>query len=42
MSKHLKAFSAIFPIIFRDNGVKTEILLHRRQNTGYQDGKWDI
>ena len=20
----------------------TKILLHRRQNTGYQDGKWDI
>jgi 8-oxo-dGTP pyrophosphatase MutT (NUDIX family) len=42
MSEHFKALSAIFPLIIRDNGSSKEILLHRRQNTGYQDGKWDI
>lgn len=42
MSEHLKALSAIFPFIFKSDGAKTKILLHRRQNTGYQDGKWDI
>jgi len=42
MSEHFKAFSAIFPFVFRTRDEKTEILLHRRQNTGYQDGKWDI
>ena len=34
-----KSYSAIFPIILSDN--KQKILLHLRQNTGYQDGKWD-
>ena len=42
MSEHFRAFSAIFPLILRTDGRKTEILLHRRQNTGWQDGKWDI
>ena len=37
-----KSFSAVFPIIIKDNGTDTQILLHRRQNTGYQDGKWDM
>ena len=41
MSEPFKSLSAIFPIILK-NGAYTEILLHRRQNTGYQDGKWDI
>jgi mutator protein MutT len=40
LAEHFKTFSAIFPIILKDNS--TQILLHRRQNTGYQDGKWDI
>ena len=34
-----KAYSAVFPIILSNDGQK--ILLHLRQNTGYQDGKWD-
>lgn len=34
-----KTYSAIFPIILRDN--QQEILLHLRQNTGYCDGFWD-
>jgi len=42
MGRHLKAFSAVFPIILRVDEKGTEILLHLRQNTGYQDGKWDI
>ena len=29
-------------MILRPDGNKTEILLHRRRNTGYMDGKWDI
>ena len=37
-----KSFSAIFPIVLRNKDGCTEILLHRRQNTGYQAGKWDI
>jgi len=42
MGEHFRAYSAVFPVITRTNGDKAEILLHRRQNTGYQDGKWDI
>jgi mutator protein MutT len=42
MGEHFKALSAIFPIILKADGESTEILLHRRKNTGYQDGKWDI
>ncbi|MCL2559259.1 MAG: NUDIX domain-containing protein [Turicibacter sp.] len=34
-----KNYSAVFPIILSEDGQK--ILLHLRQNTGYQDGKWD-
>jgi len=34
-----KSYSAIFPIILSED--KQKILLHLRQNTGYQDGKWD-
>ncbi|WP_303973690.1 NUDIX domain-containing protein [Streptococcus merionis] len=40
MSKnHFKLYAAIFPIIQDQNG---NILLHRRQNTGYMDGFWDL
>ena len=42
MSEHFKSLSAIFPIVLKKEGACTQILLHRRQNTGYQDGKWDI
>ncbi len=42
MSEHFKSFSAIFPLIIKNTGAGIQILLHRRQNTGYQDGKWDI
>jgi mutator protein MutT len=40
MGEHLMALSAIFPIILQNGG--SEILLHRRKNTGYYDGKWDF
>ena len=42
MAEPFKSFSAIFPLILKVEGTCTQILLHRRQNTGYQDGKWDI
>ena len=42
MSGHAKTRSAIFPFILKIDKSKTMILLSRRQNTGYQDGKWDI
>ena len=42
MAEHYKTLSAIFPIILKCDGGSRKILLHKRQNTGYQDGKWDI
>lgn len=42
MGEHFKALSAIFPIILQEKDDTMQILLHRRKNTGYQDGKWDI
>ena len=42
MGEHFKSLSAVFPIISKNNEGATLILLHRRKNTGYQDGKWDV
>lgn len=42
MSEHFKTLSAIFPIIVNKDGDVVKVLLHRRKNTGYQDGKWDF
>lgn len=44
MGEHFKSLSAVFPIILQkeDGDGNEKILLHRRKNTGYQDGKWDI
>ncbi|WIV12710.1 NUDIX domain-containing protein [Proteiniborus sp. MB09-C3] len=44
MGERSKSLSAIFPIILQkeDGDGSERILLHRRKNTGYQDGKWDI
>jgi len=39
MNEPSKAYSAVFPVILSEDEQK--ILLHLRQNTGYQDGKWD-
>lgn len=42
MSEHFKALSAVFPLIIRESQGRRQILLHRRCNTGYMDGLWDI
>lgn len=42
MVEHFKSLSAIFPIILQKSNNDVNILLHRRKNTGYQDGKWDF
>ena len=42
MTEHHKSYSAIFPILLREGPAGREVLLHLRQNTGYQDGTWDI
>jgi len=42
MTEPFRSFSAIFPILQKSDAIDTKILLHRRQNTGYQDGKLDI
>ncbi len=39
MAEHFKALSAVFPIIINK---KNEVLLAKRKNTGYMDGKWDF
>ncbi len=39
---HYKTLSAIFPIIIKQSGNTRQVLLHRRANTGYMDGKWDF
>lgn len=38
MSQHFQAFVSVMPIIVRDG----QVLLHRRRNTGYMDGYWDL
>jgi len=42
MAELFRAFSAVFPIIIQTHGTTQKVLLHRRMNTGYQDGKLDI
>jgi len=42
LGEPFKSFSAVFPFVIKDSGAGIQILLHRRYNTGYQDGKWDI
>ena len=42
MAEHFKTLSAVFPVIFKTENNKTYVLLHRRLNTGYQDGNLDI
>lgn len=42
MSEPYRAFSAVLPIITRKEGGTIQILLHRRQNTGFMDGLLDI
>lgn len=42
MGEHFRAYSAVFPVILRDEGSQREVLLHKRQNTDYMDGMWDF
>lgn len=34
--------SASIVMLLRNNGGRTEVLLQRRQNTGFMDGMWDL
>lgn len=40
MSRFL-AHSAVYPVFLRESAQGWEILLHRRRNTGWMDGRWD-
>ncbi len=42
MDEHYRTLSAVFPIILREIDGDRQVLLHRRANTGYMDGKWDF
>lgn len=42
MAERYKAFSAVFAILVREGENGKEILLQKRQNTGWQDGMWDM
>jgi len=42
LGEPFKSYSAVFPLILKNENTGVQILLHRRENTGYQDGKWDI
>lgn len=42
MGEHFKSYSAVLPIILNKKNDNIQILLHRRKDTGYEDGKWDI
>ena len=42
MGENFRALSAVIPMILQEKDGDVEILLHRRKNTGYKDGKWDM
>lgn len=42
MGEHFRSLSAVIPIILQKKDNDVQILLHRRKNTGYKDGKWDM
>ena len=42
MNQHFKSYAAVLPVILRERESQEEVLLHRRANTGYMDGKWDF
>lgn len=42
MSDYFLAYSAVFPLIIRNTEECQQVLLHRRENTGYRDGQWDF
>ena len=42
MSQHFKTLSAVLPVVIREHGGREEVLLLRRANTNYMDGRWDF
>ncbi len=42
MSQHYKTLSAVLPVVLREREGREEVLLLRRTNTCYMDGKWDF
>lgn len=42
MGEHFRVYSAVFPIIIKRYEGQMQVLLSRRKNTGYMDGRWDF
>ncbi|MCM1545591.1 MAG: NUDIX domain-containing protein [Clostridiales bacterium] len=42
MKEHFKAPTAVVVMLLREVDGKTQVLLQRRQNTGFMDGLWDL
>lgn len=42
MSEHYKTYGGAVLFLMRETDGKQQILLQRRQNTGYADGLWDV
>lgn len=42
MSGHFRSLSAVLPVVLRKQEGWEEVLLLRRANTNYMDGKWDF
>ena len=42
MAEHFKVPSAVVVMLLREVDGKTQVLLQRRQNTGFMDGLWDL
>lgn len=42
MSQHFRTLSAVLPVVLREKDGREEVLLLRRANTNYMDGKWDF
>lgn len=42
MSYHFKTLSAVLPVVLREHEGREEVLLLRRANTNYMDGRWDF
>ena len=41
MNQHFCAYSAVFPVLLCTRGGRRQVLLHRRQNTGYMEKALD-
>lgn len=42
MGQHFRTLSAVLPVVLREHKGREEVLLLRRANTSYMDGKWDF